>query len=118
MIDTQLLAKICAEDDQFRNRIILKVQDQTREFALMLKESVRQKNWSRCYYQMLDFYHSITPYAKMSFLRDFKKTLDNISHTDDGQIKRGLCIEFLQKLNVQTKIFSKPVKQKRPENIL
>ena len=118
MIDNQLLAKICADDDTFRKQIISKVLDQTRDFAKSLNESVRKKNWSRCYYQMLDFYHAITPYAKMSFLREFKKSLDNLSHTDDGQIKRGICMEFLQKLSAQMKIAAKPLQSKKVQNTL
>lgn len=99
MIDLQLLKKISADDQAFIKSMVNKINDRSRAFSVTFSDSMQKGNWSSCYYQMLDFYRNITPYGQMSFLNEFKKYLDILSHSDDVQVKRGICAAVVNRIN-------------------
>lgn len=99
MIDLQLLSKISAGDEAFVQSMIEKINGRAKDFKSSFADSMQRGNWSSCYYQMLDFYRSITPYGQMSFLNEFKKYLDILSHSDDSQVKKGICLTIINSIN-------------------
>lgn len=101
MIDTILLTKVAGEDRDFSARIIQKIHNRAQAFSENFRSEVKRGNWNSCYYQLLDFYKMITPYAKLSYLNEVKGQIEAISYTDDVQIKRSTCMKVLQRLAQQ-----------------
>ncbi len=118
MIDTNLLAKISADDQAFKQRIATKVWERANTFAAQFKISVQTGNWNSCYYQLLEFYKTITPYAKLSYLNEVQKQIETISYSDDVQLKRRTCLKVMKRLAQQMSLLQQYRSQHIKQNAL
>ncbi|NNE55151.1 MAG: hypothetical protein HKN32_03955 [Flavobacteriales bacterium] len=108
MIDKALLTKISGEDESFKKEIENKIYSKTVEFGKSFRQAAIAGEWNSCYYQLLEFYKSITPFARMSYLNEMNQQISVISYTEDEQVKRTTCIGVLKSLENQLSALKEP----------
>ena len=108
MIDHTLLKKISGDDQAFERQITQRIYAKAVEFGKNFRKSAVSGEWNSCYYQLLEFYKSITPYARMSYLNEMSQQISVISYTHDDQVKRTTCVGVLKGLEVQLEVLRQP----------